>query len=38
MARCVAAELEKDPERKGAAVIIRVDRVTNLAGEVLQTR
>ena len=38
MARTVKAELEKDPERKGSAVIIRVDKVTNLAGEVLQTR
>ena len=38
MARTVAAELEKDPERKGRAVIIRVNKVTNLAGEVLQTR
>jgi general stress protein 26 len=38
MARTVKAELEKDPERRGAAVIIRVDRVTNLAGEVLQSR
>ena len=38
MARGVKAELDKDPERKGLAVAIRVDRVTNLAGEVLQTR
>ena len=38
MARVVKAELDKDPERKGLAVAIRVDRVTNLAGEVLQTR
>jgi uncharacterized protein len=38
MARVVAPELEKDPERKGLAVIIRVDKVTNLGGEVLQTR
>jgi predicted pyridoxine 5'-phosphate oxidase superfamily flavin-nucleotide-binding protein len=38
MARVVAPELEKDPERKGAAVIIRVDRITNLGGEVLQSR
>ena len=38
MARVVKAELEKDPERKGLAVIIRVNKVTNLAGEVLQTR
>ncbi|HWO43036.1 MAG TPA: pyridoxamine 5'-phosphate oxidase family protein [Candidatus Eisenbacteria bacterium] len=38
MARTVPAELEKDPERKGAAVIIRVNKVTNLAGQVLQSR
>jgi len=38
MARVVKDELDKDPERKGSAVVIRVDKVTNLAGEVLQTR
>jgi hypothetical protein len=38
MGRVVAAELEKDPERKGSAVVIRVDKVTNLGGETLQTR
>lgn len=38
MARVVKDELDKDPERKGLAVIIRVEKVTNLAGEVLQTR
>ncbi len=38
MARTVKDELDKDPEHKGAAVVIRVDKVTNLAGEVLQTR
>lgn len=38
MARTVKDEIDKDPERKGAAVVIRVDKVTNLAGEVLQTR
>ena len=38
MARVVKDELDKDPERKGLAIVIRVDRVGNLAGEVLQTR
>lgn len=38
MARTVKDELDKDPERKGAAVVIRVDRVTNLGGQVLQSR
>lgn len=38
MARTVKEELEKDPERKGAAVVIRLDRITNMAGQVLQSR
>ncbi len=38
MAKVVKNELDKDKERKGSAVIIRVDRVITLAGEVLQTR
>jgi hypothetical protein len=38
MARTVPAELEKDPERKGAAVIIKIDKVTNLGGQILQSR
>lgn len=38
MAKVVKDELDKDPERKGLAVIVRVDRVTNLGGETLQTR
>ncbi len=38
MARVVKDELDKDPERKGLAVVIRVERVTNLSGQVLQTR
>lgn len=38
MARTIKVELDKDPERKGCGVVIRVDRVTTLAGEVLQTR
>ena len=38
MQRTVKDEIDKDPERKGAAVIIRIDRVTNLAGQVLQSR
>jgi hypothetical protein len=32
----IAAEQEKDPERKGAAVIIAVDRITDLSGKVIQ--
>ena len=38
MAKVVKDELDKDKDRKGLAVIVRVDRVTNLAGETLQTR
>ena len=38
MARTVKDELDKDPERKGAAVIIRLDKVTNMGGQVLMSR
>lgn len=38
MARTVPEELERDPERKGVAVIIRVERITTLGGRVLQER
>jgi len=38
MARTVKDEIDKDPERKGLAVVIRVEKVTNLAGQVLQSR
>lgn len=38
MARTIKAELDKDPERTGVAVIIRVDKVTDLGVQVLQTR
>lgn len=38
MAKTVKEELDKDPERKGAAVIIRLDKVTNMAGQVLQSK
>jgi predicted pyridoxine 5'-phosphate oxidase superfamily flavin-nucleotide-binding protein len=33
MARTVQAELDRDPERKGFAVIVRVDRVLPLGGQ-----
>jgi predicted pyridoxine 5'-phosphate oxidase superfamily flavin-nucleotide-binding protein len=33
MARTVPAELERDPERKGYAVIIKVDKVLPLGGQ-----
>ena len=37
MARTVQFELDRDPERKGAAVLIRIDRVLQ-AGQVLMER
>ena len=36
MDRCVQAELDRDPERLGVAVLIKIDKVTELSGEVLQ--
>ena len=33
MARTVPAELERDPERKGYAVIVKVDKVLPLGGQ-----
>lgn len=38
MARTVKEELDKDPERKGAAVLIKLDKVTNMGGQVLMSR
>ncbi len=37
MARTVQAELDRDPERKGAAVVVRIDKVT-MGPTVLQER
>jgi general stress protein 26 len=37
MSKTVAAELEKDPERKGFGVLLRIDRV-RLMGKTLQER
>jgi len=37
MARTVKDELDKDPERKGAAVVIRLDKITNMGGQVQQS-
>ncbi len=34
--RVIPPEQEKDPDRKGAAVIISVDRITDLGGNVIQ--
>ena len=38
MSRTVQGELDRDPERQGAAVLVRVDRITELNGNVLQQR
>ena len=38
MARTVKDELDKDPERKGAAVVIRLEKITNMGGQVLSSR
>jgi nitroreductase len=38
MARVVEAELNRDPERTGAAVLVRVDLVMTLGNQVLQQR
>ena len=32
------AELDRDPERLGVAVLIKIDKITELSGEVLQQR
>ena len=34
--RAIAAETDKDPERKGAAVIISVDSISDLGGKIIQ--
>ena len=38
MDRCVQAELDRDPDRLGVAVLVKVDRITELSGNVLQQR
>ncbi len=38
MHRTVQVELDRDPDRLGAAVLIKVERITDLAGNVLQER
>ena len=38
MARTVEAELERDPERLGVAVLIKVNKIAELSGNVLQER
>ena len=37
MAKTVKAELDRDTERNGVAVIVRLDRIETMAGEVLMS-
>lgn len=34
--RAIPGERDKDPEKKGAAVMIRVERITDLGGNIIQ--
>ena len=38
MNRTVKAELDRDPERQGIAILVRVEKITELSGRVLQQR
>ena len=38
MSRTVQAELDRDPERLGVAVLVKVDRINELSGDILQKR
>ena len=38
MSRTVEAELERDPERLGVAVLVKVNKISELSGTVLQER
>ncbi len=38
MARTVPAELDRDPERLGVAVVVRLESIGELSGNVLQQR
>jgi len=38
MSRTVEAELERDPDRLGVAVLIKINKVAELSGNVLQER
>ena len=38
MSRTVQAELDRDPERLGVAVLVKVEKITELSGNVLQQR
>ena len=38
MSRTVQAELDRDPDRLGVAVVVRLNKIAELSGNVLQTR
>jgi len=38
MSRTVQAELDRDPERLGVAVLVKVNRIAELSGNILQER
>ena len=38
MSKTIQAELDRDPERQGVAVLIKVEKITELSGNVLQQR
>jgi len=38
MSRTVQAELDRDPDRAGVAVVVRLDKIAELTGNVLQQR
>ena len=38
MSKTIQAELDRDPDRLGVAVLIKVGKITDLAGNVLQQR
>ena len=38
MSRTVQAELDRDPDRQGVAVLVRVDKISELSGNILQER
>ena len=38
MSKTIQAELDRDPERQGVAVLVKVDKVGELSGNILQER
>ena len=38
MSKTIQAELDRDPERQGVAVLVKVDKVGELSGNILQQR